>query len=80
LELRQEFRRDTFSIHNDSLHMSLTCCLLVPLEQGWQPNRQVLITPMGCREKWMTFSIMQDDQFAAAQDFAASFPDRSSGD
>jgi hypothetical protein len=40
----------------------------------------VVIASMDGREQWMTLSIMQDDQFAAAQDFSTVLAHRLSRD
>ena len=47
-----------FPVDDDALHLHLACGLFVAVEQLRDPDRQVLVTTVGCRQKRMSVSIV----------------------
>ena len=66
----QEFRCHALAIHDDAFEARHASRLLIVREYGWQPYRQMLVSPMGSDEQGVTFLIMQDYQSTRAQNFS----------
>src|SRR5262249_46259615 len=48
------------------------CVRFIPGEESWSAERQVQIAPMGGRQERMALGFMQEQEGAAAQDFAGA--------
>jgi hypothetical protein len=72
LLLYQEFRRHLIPVDDDPLHPQLIDRLRVAAEQVRQSNRQGLLPSVRGRQQWMSLRIVQQHQFATAQDFPGS--------
>lgn len=66
----QELCRHPFPVDHDPLHTPLLDCLLMVSQQVRHPTGQMLIPSRGRRKPRMASLIVQQNQFATAQDFS----------
>jgi hypothetical protein len=78
LLLRKELRRHLIPVDDDPLYTHLIDRLLIAVEQVRQSNRQVLIPSMCGGKPWVSLRIVQQHQFATAQDFPVELAHRPS--